>query len=264
MKSLSPVAQAAVNVLLFAAALTVNMLSAMGVGIFVSQRTISDRHVSWLTPDYFAFRIWTVIYILLAALLVLQCLPSSRDKPNLVWIFVFSAEWISFSTIVLAAMVFSLYPAYRSIARINASSPNWRDFMLIEVPVALYLGWIIPSTFANLMAAGSRATPEFEAQAIAVLCVPFAIVSTISFMEKCPVPLLSTAWSVFAIGFKWKDVPGGAVSPFCFAVTGVLVAEAVFTGIWRAKVVTTKLKDLRGFADLDDTRSESSRSTSSV
>lgn len=119
---------------------------------------------SWLTPAGFAFTIWGLIYLFLAVFTVYQCLPFTLQDPrinhdvsyflagnlvlNVVWIFAWNAEWLVVSAIVLASMSAVLYPAYKRVTKRNWQDRQVRvwDILCVEIPISLYLGWIIAGT----------------------------------------------------------------------------------------------------------------------
>ena len=61
-----------INAILFAVTLAVNTMGALGVINGLSQKEISDRYITLITPSPATFSIWSVIYILLLISVILM------------------------------------------------------------------------------------------------------------------------------------------------------------------------------------------------
>lgn len=124
---------------------------------------VSDDFPSLFTPAGYTFAVWGVIYLLLAAFVVYQFLPNTRDDARLVvarplfvlscafnvaWLVSWHALLIPLSELFIVALLLSLIALYlrAGLWRTDAAAvERW----LLDVPFAVYLGWVSVATVAN-------------------------------------------------------------------------------------------------------------------
>ncbi len=124
---------------------------------------VSDRYPSLFTPAGYAFSIWGVIYLLLAAFVVYQALPAGRANHRLVpvrplfvfsavfnalWLVSWHALWIPVSQAFMIALLLSLIALYVR-GELWRGSATTAQRWLVELPFSVYLGWISVATIAN-------------------------------------------------------------------------------------------------------------------
>lgn len=117
--------QALINGIFFLVTLVVNGLGAAGKINGLSQKEISDRYVTLITPSASTFSIWSLIYILLLASILTMIFK--KDDPyyqkaideisglfrissllNIAWIVLFSFLFIELSVIFILGFVITL------------------------------------------------------------------------------------------------------------------------------------------------------------
>jgi hypothetical protein len=123
-----------------------------------------------VAPASPAFSIWSVIYAGLVALAAVQLLPSRRTDGrqrrvgwlvalsmllNAAWILSIQAGWLTFSVLVITALLATLVVVF---VRLTRSRPSlWVEAVLLDGTMGLYLGWVAIATVANIAAALSAA-----------------------------------------------------------------------------------------------------------
>ncbi|WP_104180585.1 tryptophan-rich sensory protein [Arthrobacter sp. B0490] len=145
--------------------------SAAGVGAFGGP-SIRDAagglfapDATLLAPSSSAFSIWSVIYAGLVAFTVFQWLPSQRRSArqrrlgwivaasmllNLAWILSAQAGLAALSLVVIMLLFFALLAA---VSAMNDHHDRTRlEGALVDVPIGLYLGWVLVAAAANAAA----------------------------------------------------------------------------------------------------------------
>lgn len=199
-----------------------------------------------VAPGGSAFSIWSVIYVGLLALAVLQLLPNRATDPrqrrtgwlvaaslllNAAWILVVQAEWIAVSVVVIAVLLVVLV---LTLVRLHGSRPaSVVDAVLLDGTMGLYLGWICIATVANVAAAlvhhdveatGSTAT----AWAVTVLVIAGLVGVLLAVTLRGPVaPALALAWGLTWVAVaRATDQPESGVASFVAAsAAGITLAS---------------------------------------
>ncbi|ANY06272.1 hypothetical protein [Pseudonocardia sp. HH130630-07] len=211
-----------------------------GSGFFgESQRVLSDRYPSLLTPATIAFSVWPVIYLALLLFAVYQSLPGQPARPvhratgwpfvltavcNAGWIVVFSQEYLVPAQVLIVALLATLAVVLWRLAGVPAAGTA--DRLLVHGPMAFYAGWVSLATVAGasvtLTYAGAELGPLGAAPvlAVAVLAVGYATLRT-----TAALPYAATAvWALLWITTE----AGGVVSAVAAAGgIGVLVVAAL-------------------------------------
>ncbi len=134
-----------------------------GSGTFgESQRVLSDRYPSLVTPATVAFSVWGLIYLALLVYAVYQSLPGQRSRPvhratgwlfvttavfNAGWIVVFSRELLGTAQLLIVALLVTLALVLRRLAAFPADGAA--DRALLHGPLAFYAGWVSLATVAG-------------------------------------------------------------------------------------------------------------------
>ncbi|MBO4241240.1 tryptophan-rich sensory protein [Pseudonocardia alni] len=134
-----------------------------GSGTFgESQRVLSDRYPSLVTPATVAFSVWGLIYLALLVYAVYQSLPGQRSRPvhratgwlvvataalNAGWIVVFSQELLGTAQLLIVALLVTLAVVLHRLAAFPAEGVA--DRALLHGPLAFYTGWVSLATVAG-------------------------------------------------------------------------------------------------------------------
>jgi benzodiazapine receptor len=154
-----------INILAFVLTVIVNSLAG-STTILGGKLTaeISDANPTLITPAGYVFSIWGIIYILLGAFVVFQALPSQQGKgfqksvgwlfvlssiANIVWLFLWQFEYLSFSVVVIFLLLATLILIYLRL-NIGKSAVSLREKLAVHVPFSVYLGWITIASIANV------------------------------------------------------------------------------------------------------------------
>ena len=153
-----------VNLALFIATLAINALGAFGFINNLSQKEISDKYPTLITPSSGTFSIWGVIYTLLLISLVYMIVKAKDDRTartieavslpfwvssiaNILWIVTFSYEWIGISTLLILLLVLSL-----AVLTSRLKAPEGIGQKVNALAFGLYNGWLIVATVVNVAA----------------------------------------------------------------------------------------------------------------
>jgi benzodiazapine receptor len=214
----------AINSVFFTVMLIVNGLA--GSTTFLNGMTsadVSDMYPTLVTPAGFTFAIWGIIYALLILFVIYQALPRNRDKPflnrigvlfalssvfNVCWLFLWHYNLITYSLILMFALLASLILAYLRLD-IGKAAVSLKEMVIVQLPFSVYLGWISIATAANVSVALKAVGwdgfgIETSTWAVAIICVTLLL----------SLAMLATR----------KDIA------FCFvvvwALTGILVKQS--------------------------------------
>jgi benzodiazapine receptor len=121
----------AINIVAFILTVVVNGLAGSTTLLGgVTSADVSDMYPTLVTPAGFTFSIWGVIYTLLLLFVVYQALPKNRDKPflsqvgvlfglssvcNVCWLFLWHYDLITYSLVLMLALLASLILIYRRL-----------------------------------------------------------------------------------------------------------------------------------------------------
>ncbi len=124
---------------------------------------VSDRFPTLFTPAAYTFAVWGLIYLLLAAFVIYQALPRARHderlsaaRPlfvlssalNALWLISWHALALPLSELLMLALLVTLIVLYVRAGAWQAPASAWQRW-LVDVPIAIYLGWISVATIAN-------------------------------------------------------------------------------------------------------------------
>lgn len=165
MKKLFPI----VNGVALVSTIFVNYLSNTGVFNGNTMKTVSDRYFNFFTPAGYAFSIWGLIYLGLLTFTFYsgKCL-FNKQQPHpalekIGWWFFFScvanscwvAAWLydytALSVLLMAVILISLLKIIANL-NINLVKQQTKDYLFINLPFTLYVGWISVAIIANVAA----------------------------------------------------------------------------------------------------------------
>ncbi|GEK59817.1 tryptophan-rich sensory protein [Marinococcus halophilus] len=120
--------------------------------------TVANNNQAIIQPAGFAFSIWGLIYVLLLAWILKQLFTSGRKETvvsqltfwpilnfllNGCWIIVFTQQWLVTSTLVIAALLYTLGVMYTLTAK-----AGYRGFD--RLPFSIYFAWVTVATIVNV------------------------------------------------------------------------------------------------------------------
>lgn len=157
------------NILALIITIIMNYLSNTGVFNNSTMATVSARYQNYFTPAGYAFSIWGVIYLSLAAFVIYQSkgVFGSGQTPAVVsrigWSFVFSCVanclWIlawlyDYTGLSVLIMSFLLISLIRIVidTRMELDLITLKKLAFESWPFAMYLGWISVALIANTAA----------------------------------------------------------------------------------------------------------------
>ncbi|GAB2490577.1 hypothetical protein GCM10008929_13450 [Alkalibacterium psychrotolerans] len=236
-----------INLGLLVLTLVVNALGSMGVINDLSQGEISDMYATLITPDSFAFSIWSVIYTLLFLSLIVMIIKHQSpyfEKAihkisylfwatcllNITWIVTFSYLLIGLSTLFIFVFLIAVVLIIKQLGTIH-SRKRW----LLPITFGLYGGWLFIATVVNI--ATWLVQIEWdgfglsdEVWTIAILIVAVILTSLVTFNLKNAVFPLPVAWGYFGIYYNLFD-PEGYQGDFTLfqwiAIAGIVVLIGV-------------------------------------
>jgi len=116
------------------------------------------------TPAGYTFAIWGVIEILALIYSIYQLLPNRKFSklhqniaPKLIalyllfsfWLFSASKDWLIFTVIIFITMFILAYATFHTILKYK-NNFSWKETILLEMQLGLYLGWPTVAIFANI------------------------------------------------------------------------------------------------------------------
>jgi benzodiazapine receptor len=208
---------------------------------------ISDTYPTLITPAGYVFSIWGVIYVLLAAFVVFQVLPSQKQKPfqkeigglfilssifNVVWLFLWQYEYITVSVALMFALLATLIAIYLRLNIGRASVPT-RERLAVHLPFSVYLGWITIAAIANVAAALVAVNwngfgLSAETWAVAILAVALVITLLVTFTRRDVAYSLVVIWALAGIAVKQSANPNiVTTAEVSIAVIAVALAATI-------------------------------------
>ncbi len=198
------------------ATIVFNGLAAAGLVNGVTPDVISDKYSTVLTPAGYAFSIWSLIYLGIAAFAVYQMLPSNlqRLRPvrslyifscllNCAWIYFWHRDQIGMCMILIFALLVSLLSLLIIFKRVKPSAGS----LFTTTPIGIYAGWVTAATLVNfvifLKYLGVEFSP-FASNTLGVALITFAATIAVIVRWKLKNYLypLAIGWALTAIAIK--------------------------------------------------------------
>lgn len=236
------------NGLFLALTLVVNALGVFGFINGTTQSDVSNEYFTLITPSSTTFSIWSVIYGLLIASLVVMYLK--RDEKyyervinkitpyfiiscilNMAWIVLFSFVLVELSTLFIFGYAIVLALICQQLMRLHEKN-RW----LLPLTFGLYTGWLMIATVVNV--ASSLVKMEWngfglsdDIWALIILIVAAALVIGVSLVVKNAALPLSVAWAYFGIYQSLLNEHTGDYSLLGIVAIGGLVVLIGYAGI---------------------------------
>ena len=135
-----------------------------------STSQLSDAITNLFVPAGITFSIWSIIYLFLIVFMVYQILELRKKEQaemmtiykiggwfmlaslaNVIWIFLWHYEYVSFSLLAMLVLLISLLMIYLRL-NIGLSTVPLKEKLAVHVTISIYLGWISVATIANVTA----------------------------------------------------------------------------------------------------------------
>ncbi|MCH4825407.1 MAG: tryptophan-rich sensory protein [Planococcus sp. (in: firmicutes)] len=150
------------NLVFYFLTLGVNYLGSSGFFNGMSQKNLSDKYMTLISPAPFTFSIWGVIYTLLLVTLIYFFIKRKNQHVsklirlvsplfiasavfNMAWIIVFSYELLGISTLLILGLLFSLILIVKRITNNRSEFPS----TLAGISFTLYSSWVFIATIVN-------------------------------------------------------------------------------------------------------------------
>ncbi|GAB3980683.1 hypothetical protein GCM10028806_48770 [Spirosoma terrae] len=216
--------------------IVMNYLSNIGVFGGSTNKDISDKYHTLITPAGYAFSIWGLIFLGLLAFAVYQATPKQRNNPrfraiggwvvlnafcNAIWSPLFNREQIGLALVVILVMLFSLAVIEQRLLEHlqvpflptdpDASLPELpasvTETWLVRVPFSIYFGWLTVATILNVavfLKATSFSLMGLAEQtwAIAILIVGLVVGAIVFNRYRSVAYILVFAWAYAAIAVE--------------------------------------------------------------
>ncbi|WP_291787338.1 hypothetical protein [Cecembia sp.] len=207
------------NTITFSGALYLNFLFGSGAGGRKSVGAVSSQFDTLITPAGYAFSIWGLIYLLLIGFLLNQwkgfftgnikesLQPTSiwfaaSNIFNGLWIILWTQEMLVSSVVAIIGLLVSI-TVWNSQLNLNNKERSYS--VLIDLPVSVYLGWIIIATVVNISVwfYANQLLMEYEMIVTAViLIVAVGILLWLLKEKQLFAPSFIGVWALIAIAFK--------------------------------------------------------------
>lgn len=239
--------KAYINAGFFAATLIINALGAFGVINGLSQKEISDRYMTLITPSPATFSIWSVIYTLLLASIVVMIMKKNdpyyeravhKISPlfilscilNILWIISFSFVQVELSVLFIFAFVIVLALICRQLLTIHEPK-RW----LLPLTFGMYTGWLMIATVVNTAAALVKNNWNGfgiadSTWAVIILIVAVGLVFLVLTQLRNAVFPLPVAWAYFGI-YQSLISPQGFKGEYDLLQITALAGMAVLIGM---------------------------------
>ena len=193
-----------------------NWMAAAGYVNGVTPQAISDKYPTVITPAGYAFSIWSLIYVGLAAFSIYQVLPTTLSRfrsarspyilscvLNCVWIYFWHHDLVAVCLFVIVLLWLSLLWTYKTLDPGDSTADTW----LIKVPFGIYSGWVTAASLVNLVVALKSSNVEISDSAliilgVALILIAAAVAVAARIMLRNFFFPLAVAWALAAIGVK--------------------------------------------------------------
>lgn len=239
-----------IGLILLMSTLIINGLGAFGFFNGLSQRDLSDRYMTLITPVPSTFSIWSLIYVLLISAAVMMIVKNKdpyygkaidgisylfwlSSILNMLWIICFSYIWIGVSAIVILAFAITLSLLILQLGKIQIGK-QW----LLSAAFGMYTGWLLIATVVNISSwlvsinwQGFGIHAEYWG--IIILIIAVALTVMITLITKNAILPVPVAWGYFGI-YQSLMAPEGfqeAYPSLAIAALVGIVLLVVITGI---------------------------------
>jgi hypothetical protein len=183
-----------------------------------TNKEVSDKYETAVTPAGFTFSIWGVIYSLEGAFVVWQLQSMMRNDAMLLdlspswqlasistacWALAFGAEQIPIAAACISGVAYGMHGVYSTVAAHQASS-----FWLVRLPTAMHFAWVSAATLIqyNGLAAYMQLSPSALRQigvASEFVAVAFASLNATRYGD--PIIPFVTSWALAGVSMRQAD-----------------------------------------------------------
>lgn len=214
-----------INGLFLIATLLVNGIGASGIINGLNQKEISDMYLTLITPIPSTFSIWSLIYILLFASIIVMIIKKKDEYYqkaineisllfrisclfNIVWIVLFSFLLIEISSLFIFGFLITL-----SLICLKLRKIHEKNRFLLPLAFGLYTGWLMIATVVNISASLVKMQwngfgISQEILAVITLIIAIILVFLVLQSNKNVVFPLPIAWAYFGI-YQFLNSPEG-------------------------------------------------------
>ena len=157
------------NIFALIVTIVLNYLSNTGIFNGNTMSTVSAAYQNLFTPAGYAFSIWGLIYLGLAAFVIYHAVISFKSKQennvvlkvgwwfvisciaNCAWIFAWLYDYTGLSVIIMIMLLFSLVMIILK-TRMELDDLPMKQIAFVWWPFSLYAGWITVALIANIAA----------------------------------------------------------------------------------------------------------------
>jgi hypothetical protein len=236
-----------INLIFLISTLIINGLGATGFFNGLSQKEISDRYLTLITPSPSTFRIWSVIYLLLITSLVVMIIKKDKSYYqksieqisslfrvscilNIVWIISFSYLQLTLSTVFILGFVIVL-----SVINLRLKKIQKRKRILLPLTFGMYTGWLFIATVVNFSATLVKLNWQGfgvseEIWAVITLIVAVLLVFFVNKSNENAAFPLPIAWAYLGI-YQFLNAPEGFNGEHPFLSMTALAGLVVLIGI---------------------------------
>jgi len=236
-----------INGLLLAVTLAINTLGALGLINGLSQKQISDRYITLITPSPSTFSIWSVIYTLLIVSIIMMI--AKKEDPyyqravdqisalfavscllNIAWIIAFSYVQIELSVLFILGFVITLSLLGKKLLAIQESK-RW----LLPLSFGFYTGWLMIASVVNIAAAlvkmGWNGFGISDGNwAIIILAVSVLLVILVLIKSRNASLSLPVAWAYWGI-YQFLKAPEGFNGEYALLQIVALAGMAILISV---------------------------------
>lgn len=236
-----------INGLIFIVTLGINAMGAIGLINGLSQKEISDKYLTLITPSPATFSIWSVIYTLLLISVITMIVK--KDDPyyqkavdeisglfrlsslfNILWIVSFSFLLVEISVVFILGFVITLSMISLKLLKIQ-DKRRW----LLPAAFGMYAGWLFIATVVNISAMlvklqwnGFGIAPEIWG--VIMLSIAVVLISLVLLRIKNAILPLPAAWAYLGIN-QFLNSPAGFNGQYKLLQTTALVGMAILIGV---------------------------------
>lgn len=236
-----------INALVLLVTLVINTLGAVGIINGLSQKAISDKYITLITPAPSTFSIWSVIYaLLITAVIVMIIRKDDRYYQraideitvlfwissilNILWIVTFSYLLVEISVLLILGFAVTLTLICQKLLKIQEGR-RW----LLPLAFGLYSGWLFIATVVNVSAALVKQNWNgfgLSADTWAIIMLAIAIVLVIAVISKIrnavlPLPI---AWAYLGI-YQFLASPNGFKGQYGLLQIAALTGMVILIGV---------------------------------
>ncbi|PWJ58804.1 hypothetical protein CLV98_103171 [Dyadobacter jejuensis] len=235
------------NIVALIATILINYLSNTGIFNGETMASVSAAYQNYFTPSGYAFSIWGLIYLLLIAFVIYQSkgLFGKGEAPSIVveigWLFVFTCvansgwvvAWLYGYTGLSVVIMMSLLGSLLAIllkTRMELELLSFKRVALEWWPFAIYAGWIVAASIANMAAWLTKIGWEGFGLAPLQWTVIMIVLAGLIYLfliwnRNLRESALVGVWALVAIGHaNWGSVP-------VVAYSALLIAGIIFLNI---------------------------------